>query len=93
MLVAMKYAGSLALLAGCFVAVGAQQTVQVPWRTPADNRIRQNVTAYGSNVQRLELSSLSSDEFTVAGHQSFPSHQVRVKRVKDFCDPTVKCVF
>ncbi|KAF8599601.1 serine carboxypeptidase [Ceratobasidium sp. AG-I] len=88
--VAIKYAVYLALLAGCFVSVGAQQTVQVPWRTSRVNALHQNVSAYGSNVQRLELSSLSSDDFTVAGHQSFPAHQVRVKRVKDFCDPTVK---
>ncbi|CAE6415970.1 unnamed protein product [Rhizoctonia solani] len=52
--------------------------------------LQPNITAYGSNVQRLELSSLSADEFNVLGHQAFPSHQVRVKRVKDFCDSTVK---
>ncbi|KAG8700553.1 hypothetical protein FRC09_005890 [Ceratobasidium sp. 395] len=66
-----------------------QATSQVSWGAPAGVLYR-NVSAYGSNVQRLELSSLSSDDFTVAGHQSFPFHQLRLKRVKDFCDPTVK---
>ncbi|QRW18297.1 Serine carboxypeptidase [Rhizoctonia solani] len=52
--------------------------------------LQSNLTAYGSNVQHLELSSLSAEDFSVLGHQAFPSHQVRVKRVKDFCDPTVR---
>ncbi|QRW13018.1 Serine carboxypeptidase [Ceratobasidium sp. AG-Ba] len=72
-----------ALVASSVLAVSA---TQVPWQLHTSR----NVSAFGSDVRRMELSSLSSDEFAVAGHQSFPSHQVRVKRVKDFCDPTVK---
>lgn len=88
----MKYAGGLALIANLVISVSAQRVPQAPLHVPAalNARLRPNATAFGANVQRLELSSLSADDFTVAGHQSFPSHQVRVKRVKDFCDPTVK---
>ncbi|KAL5634578.1 hypothetical protein ACGC1H_002578 [Rhizoctonia solani] len=81
---------------GLFVASFALSTVAQQVQTPlhlnpnfARHGLHPNVTAYGANVQHLDLSSLSVDGFTVAGHQSFPSHQVRVKRVKDFCDPTV----
>ncbi|CAE6534090.1 unnamed protein product [Rhizoctonia solani] len=83
----LVFASSLALLAV------AQQGNQAPLHLNpnfARTGLYPNVTAYGANVQRLELSSLSADDFVVAGHQAFPSHQVRVKRVKDFCDPTVK---
>ncbi|CAE6532886.1 unnamed protein product [Rhizoctonia solani] len=79
-------------VASLVLSAAAQQVAQTPLHLNPNftgHGIRPNVTAYGANTQRLELSSLSVDGFTVAGHQSFPSHQVRVKRVKDFCDPTV----
>ncbi|KAG8786042.1 hypothetical protein FRC12_016980 [Ceratobasidium sp. 428] len=81
----------IGVLVTCILLAGTGQAItsQVSWEAPAGVLYR-NVSAYGSNVQRLELSSLSSDDFTVAGHQSFPSHQLRLKHVKDFCDPTVK---
>ncbi|KAG9074849.1 hypothetical protein FRC06_010422, partial [Ceratobasidium sp. 370] len=86
----MKYRASLSLFASCILAVAANQAApQISWQAPGSPFYR-NISAYGSNVQRLELSSLSANDFTVAGHQYFPSYQVRVKRVKDFCDPTVK---
>ncbi|CAE6506630.1 unnamed protein product [Rhizoctonia solani] len=74
------------------LSTAAQRETQVPLHLNpnfAGHGLHPNVTAYGANVQPLELSALSVDDFTVAGHQSFPSYQVRVKRVKDFCDPTV----
>lgn len=88
----MKYVGGLALITNLVIAAGAQRAAQVPLHIPTVSNagLQPNATAFGASVQRLELASLSSDDFTVAGHQSFPSHQVRVKRVKDFCDPTVK---
>ncbi|KAG8752647.1 hypothetical protein FRC12_011847 [Ceratobasidium sp. 428] len=86
----MRRMMGIGVLVTCvLLASTGQATSQVSWEAPAGVLYR-NVSAYGSNVQRLELSSLSSDDFTVAGHQSFPSHQLRLKRVKDFCDPTVK---
>lgn len=38
------------------------------------------------------LSALSSEEFTTLQHPTFPSHSVRIKRVDDWCDSTVKYV-
>ncbi|EUC56960.1 peptidase S10, serine carboxypeptidase [Rhizoctonia solani AG-3 Rhs1AP] len=87
----MKYPTGL-FVASLVLSAAAQQVAQTPLHLNPNftgHGIRPNLTAYGANAQRLELSSLSVDGFTVAGHQSFPSHQVRVKRVKDFCDPTV----
>lgn len=92
----MIYQRKFALITGLIVAASAQRAAQAPWQvlnTPgARLGLQPNATgiAYGANVQRLQLTSLSHDDFTVAGHQSFPSHQVRIKRVKDFCDPTVR---
>ncbi|KAH7341395.1 Alpha/Beta hydrolase protein [Rhizoctonia solani] len=88
----MRYSSGLAFVAGLALTAAAQRADQAPLHLNpnfARPGIHSNVTAYGANVRRLELSSLSTDGFTVAGHQAFPSHQVRVKRVKDFCDPTV----
>ncbi|KAG9119288.1 hypothetical protein FRC07_005744 [Ceratobasidium sp. 392] len=86
----MRYTASLGVFVTCILLATADQaTLRNPWQAPAD-ALHRNVSAYGANVQHLDLSSLSFDDFTVARHQSFPSHQVRVKRVKDFCDPTVK---
>ncbi|CEL55779.1 hypothetical protein RSOLAG1IB_01791 [Rhizoctonia solani AG-1 IB] len=89
----MRYSSGFLLAASLCLTVVAQHGAQSPLHLNpnfARPGLQPNITAYGSNVQRLELSSLSADEFNVLGHQAFPSHQVRVKRVKDFCDPTVK---
>ncbi|KAG8775314.1 hypothetical protein FRC12_001556 [Ceratobasidium sp. 428] len=86
----MRCGASLAILTSFILATAANQVpLKAPWQPPT-SPIYQNISAYGSSVQRLELSSLSADDFTVAGHQSFPTHQIRVKRVKNFCDTTVK---
>ncbi|CAE6414750.1 unnamed protein product [Rhizoctonia solani] len=88
----MRYSTGLGFVASLALSAVAQRAAQAPLHLgPNFSRpgFYPNITAYGANVQRLELSSLSGDDFTVAGHQAFPSHQVRVKRVKDFCDPTV----
>ncbi|KAJ1307942.1 hypothetical protein OPQ81_002019 [Rhizoctonia solani] len=89
----MRYSTVLTFITSIASTIATQNFDQAPLHLHpsfAGPGFRPNVTAYGANVQRLELSSLSADDFTVAGHQAFPSHQVRVKRVKDFCDPTVK---
>ncbi|PVF96677.1 peptidase S10 serine carboxypeptidase [Serendipita vermifera] len=39
---------------------------------------------------QIELSSLSSTEFSTLTHPLYPEHQVRIKETKGFCDPTVK---
>ena len=49
-----------------------------------------NSSAYGSHLQILDLANLPSERFVTVGHQSFPSYQLRVKRVNDFCDTTVR---
>ncbi|KAG8692157.1 hypothetical protein FRC11_003847, partial [Ceratobasidium sp. 423] len=88
----MRYSTGLAFFTSLSLAAVAQRVDQAPLHLNpnfARPGLHPNVTAYGANVQRLELSSLSADDFTIAGHQASPSHQVRVKRVKDFCDPTV----
>lgn len=65
------------------------------WIAPSSDGLDQvyhprNELAYGSQVQMLELAALSSEDFVTVGHQSFPSYQVRVKRVEGFCDTTVR---
>ena len=42
-----------------------------------------------ASIGSRQLSSLSSDEFSVLGHPLFPSHAVRIKQSR-FCDETVK---
>ncbi|KAF8753519.1 serine carboxypeptidase [Rhizoctonia solani] len=89
----MRYLSGFTLAAGLALNAVAQHGEQSPLRLNpnfARPGLQSNLTAYGSNVQHLELSSLSAEDFSVLGHQAFPSHQVRVKRVKDFCDPTVR---
>ncbi|KAF8734089.1 serine carboxypeptidase, partial [Rhizoctonia solani] len=90
---AMRYLSGFTLAAGLALTAVAQHREQSPLQLNpnfARPGLQLNLTAYGSNVQHLELSSLSAEDFSVLGHQAFPSHQVRVKRVKDFCDPTVR---
>ena len=44
-------------------------------------------------VSTMLLSSIASGPgFTTLTHPGFPGHGVRVKKVDDFCDPTVKYV-
>lgn len=40
----------------------------------------------------LSLSSVSDDGFTTLVHAAFPKHSVRITRVRDFCDTSVKYV-
>ncbi|ELU44191.1 serine carboxypeptidase [Rhizoctonia solani AG-1 IA] len=90
---AMRYLSGFTLAAGLALTAVAQHGEQSPLQLNpnfARPGLQSNLTAYGSNVQHLELSSLSAEDFSVLGHQAFPSHQVRVKRVKDFCDLTVR---
>ncbi|KAF8599602.1 serine carboxypeptidase [Ceratobasidium sp. AG-I] len=66
-----------------------------PWVAPSFGGVNQTYrtakkSAYGSQAQILDLATLSSEGFVTVGHQYFPSYQVRVKRVEDFCDTTVK---
>lgn len=42
------------------------------------------------NAETLSLASLSFSEFTTLRHGAYPAHQVRIKRIDGFCDPTVK---
>lgn len=37
-----------------------------------------------------DLASISSNDFTVVSHPSYPHHSVRLRKVPDFCDPDVK---
>jgi carboxypeptidase C (cathepsin A) len=39
---------------------------------------------------QIDLSSLSSTEFSTLTHPLYPEHQIRIKETKGFCDPTVK---
>jgi len=47
-----------------------------------------NATGWAGVVNSLEL--LGSDAFTRLQHPAFPEHAVRIKRVVDWCDTTVK---
>jgi carboxypeptidase C (cathepsin A) len=42
------------------------------------------------HMPEIDLSSLSSTEFSTLGHPTYPEHRIRIKETKGFCDPTVK---
>jgi hypothetical protein len=58
--------------------VTGQQIPQQPWSVPTDHDL---------NATTMSLNTLSTSEFTVLGHPSFPKHTVRIKKSpKDWCD-------
>ncbi|RDB19542.1 Carboxypeptidase Y A [Hypsizygus marmoreus] len=65
-----------------FASVQNVISMQSPSYLPGNHTPGRNLS------EPVQLSSLTSDEFTAFSHPRYPNHQVRVKKTH-FCDPTV----
>lgn len=87
-MLAMKKTFLLACLSASAVLAGFPDVLKVQGfnaASPSGFRSQGGLNA----SEQVQLSSVSSDDYTLLSNPRFPGHQVRVKK-SSFCDPTVK---